>query len=276
MSRPCASRCSRCRASPRLAARRAHRGQRAAADYLGVPRQRAAPPRPPGTGPKGVGMSDRHQDQPMSSEHRCDACGQATLETFADIGYVPVLCGVHWADPTRRRRQSRRFDRARPVPGVRLRPQRRLRPGVDGLRHVDGHQPAFLAGVPDVLGRARRAPRGALRVGRGARARHRLRSGRVPARAVPRRRAAPASATTRCTPEPTGPIPPGRRSTAPRATWRRAGGVRPRDLPALVRALGRPVRFPQRPARSRPASAPSTDTSRCPMPATTSRRPAGR
>jgi hypothetical protein len=28
----------------------------------------------------------------------CDACGRGTLEPFADIGDVPVLCGVHWAD----------------------------------------------------------------------------------------------------------------------------------------------------------------------------------
>jgi hypothetical protein len=28
----------------------------------------------------------------------CDACGQAELEPFADLGEIPVLCGVHWAD----------------------------------------------------------------------------------------------------------------------------------------------------------------------------------
>ena len=43
-------------------------------------------------------MSDRRFGPPTSREHRCDACGRATLETFADIGHVPVLCGVHWAD----------------------------------------------------------------------------------------------------------------------------------------------------------------------------------
>jgi Methyltransferase domain/C-methyltransferase C-terminal domain len=29
---------------------------------------------------------------------RCDACGQAELVPFADLGDIPVLCGVHWAD----------------------------------------------------------------------------------------------------------------------------------------------------------------------------------
>jgi SAM-dependent methyltransferase len=28
----------------------------------------------------------------------CDACAEATLVPFADLGDVPVLCGVHWAD----------------------------------------------------------------------------------------------------------------------------------------------------------------------------------
>ncbi len=28
----------------------------------------------------------------------CDACGQAELITFADLGEIPVLCGVHWSD----------------------------------------------------------------------------------------------------------------------------------------------------------------------------------
>ena len=27
----------------------------------------------------------------------CEACGAASLETFADLGDIPVLCGVHWA-----------------------------------------------------------------------------------------------------------------------------------------------------------------------------------
>ncbi len=30
---------------------------------------------------------------------RCDACGEAELVPFADLGDIPVLCGVHWADP---------------------------------------------------------------------------------------------------------------------------------------------------------------------------------
>jgi hypothetical protein len=30
--------------------------------------------------------------------HRCDACGQAALVPFADLGDIPVLCGVHFAD----------------------------------------------------------------------------------------------------------------------------------------------------------------------------------
>ncbi|WP_033340221.1 class I SAM-dependent methyltransferase [Catenuloplanes japonicus] len=29
---------------------------------------------------------------------RCDACGEGELEVFADLGEIPVLCGVHWAD----------------------------------------------------------------------------------------------------------------------------------------------------------------------------------
>jgi SAM-dependent methyltransferase len=28
----------------------------------------------------------------------CEACGEGTLEPFADLGEIPVLCGVHWAD----------------------------------------------------------------------------------------------------------------------------------------------------------------------------------
>ncbi len=28
----------------------------------------------------------------------CDACAEATLVPFADLGTIPVLCGVHWAD----------------------------------------------------------------------------------------------------------------------------------------------------------------------------------
>jgi hypothetical protein len=28
----------------------------------------------------------------------CDACAETTLVTFADLGDIPVLCGVHWAD----------------------------------------------------------------------------------------------------------------------------------------------------------------------------------
>ena len=28
----------------------------------------------------------------------CDSCAQATLVPFADLGDIPVLCGVHWAD----------------------------------------------------------------------------------------------------------------------------------------------------------------------------------
>jgi SAM-dependent methyltransferase len=30
-------------------------------------------------------------------ERLCDACGAATLQPFADLGGIPVLCGVHWA-----------------------------------------------------------------------------------------------------------------------------------------------------------------------------------
>jgi SAM-dependent methyltransferase len=34
----------------------------------------------------------------MSERRVCDACTGATLVPFADLGEVPVLCGVHWAD----------------------------------------------------------------------------------------------------------------------------------------------------------------------------------
>src|SRR5256885_8394553 len=34
----------------------------------------------------------------MSIQHRCDACSGAIMPTFADLGDIPVLCGVHWAD----------------------------------------------------------------------------------------------------------------------------------------------------------------------------------
>jgi SAM-dependent methyltransferase len=30
--------------------------------------------------------------------HRCDACGEAELVAFADLGRVPVRCGVHWPE----------------------------------------------------------------------------------------------------------------------------------------------------------------------------------
>lgn len=30
----------------------------------------------------------------------CDACGSATLVEFAELGDIPVLCGVHWASAT--------------------------------------------------------------------------------------------------------------------------------------------------------------------------------
>jgi SAM-dependent methyltransferase len=31
-------------------------------------------------------------------DRACDACGRGTLNPFADLGDVPVLCGVHWPD----------------------------------------------------------------------------------------------------------------------------------------------------------------------------------
>ena len=43
-------------------------------------------------------MSDRDDDIVRTAERRCDACDRDTLEPFADLGEVPVLCGVHWAD----------------------------------------------------------------------------------------------------------------------------------------------------------------------------------
>jgi SAM-dependent methyltransferase len=32
------------------------------------------------------------------TDRRCDACAEATLVPFADLGDIPVLCGVHWSD----------------------------------------------------------------------------------------------------------------------------------------------------------------------------------
>ncbi len=32
------------------------------------------------------------------TDRTCDACGQAGLVEFADLGDIPVLCGVHWPD----------------------------------------------------------------------------------------------------------------------------------------------------------------------------------
>jgi len=32
------------------------------------------------------------------TDHRCDACGEQNLVVFADLGEIPVLCGVHWAE----------------------------------------------------------------------------------------------------------------------------------------------------------------------------------
>jgi SAM-dependent methyltransferase len=34
----------------------------------------------------------------MGNTNFCDACGQGELSVFADLGEIPVLCGVHWAD----------------------------------------------------------------------------------------------------------------------------------------------------------------------------------
>jgi SAM-dependent methyltransferase len=36
----------------------------------------------------------------VTPERSCDACGGASLVPFVDVGEVPVLCGVHWADAT--------------------------------------------------------------------------------------------------------------------------------------------------------------------------------
>lgn len=33
----------------------------------------------------------------MIETRACDACGRGDLVTFADVGEIPVLCGVHWA-----------------------------------------------------------------------------------------------------------------------------------------------------------------------------------
>ena len=32
----------------------------------------------------------------MSDGRLCDACGEERLVPFADLGDIPVLCGVHW------------------------------------------------------------------------------------------------------------------------------------------------------------------------------------
>jgi hypothetical protein len=34
------------------------------------------------------------------ADRRCDACGAADLVTLADLGDIPVECGVHWAEAT--------------------------------------------------------------------------------------------------------------------------------------------------------------------------------
>src|SRR4051794_9758071 len=43
-------------------------------------------------------MTRADHDETSADAPRCDACGRGTLEAFADVGTVPVLCGVHWAD----------------------------------------------------------------------------------------------------------------------------------------------------------------------------------
>jgi SAM-dependent methyltransferase len=43
-------------------------------------------------------MIESEQKVVTMANQRCDACGRGVLEVFADIGSVPVLCGVHWAD----------------------------------------------------------------------------------------------------------------------------------------------------------------------------------
>jgi hypothetical protein len=42
-------------------------------------------------------MDLRAESDPEASRS-CDSCGRGQLEPFADVGAVPVLCGVHWAD----------------------------------------------------------------------------------------------------------------------------------------------------------------------------------
>jgi SAM-dependent methyltransferase len=44
-----------------------------------------------------------HQ-MPQPPSRTCDACAGATLVPLADLGDIPVLCGVHWADADEARR----------------------------------------------------------------------------------------------------------------------------------------------------------------------------
>ena len=50
-------------------------------------------PGPPGPSVQSAADSG---SEPMAD--LCDACGESNLIPFADLGEVPVLCGVHWAD----------------------------------------------------------------------------------------------------------------------------------------------------------------------------------
>lgn len=42
-------------------------------------------------------MTGQQDERGRQAGRRCHVCGAGTLERFADIGTVPVLCGVHWA-----------------------------------------------------------------------------------------------------------------------------------------------------------------------------------
>jgi hypothetical protein len=44
-------------------------------------------------------MSAAGSSSPDLPARTCDACAGATLVPFADLGDIPVLCGVHWDDP---------------------------------------------------------------------------------------------------------------------------------------------------------------------------------
>ena len=181
---------------------------------------------------------------------RCDACGEGELRPFADLGEIPVLCGVHWADAAAAAGEPGRADGA----GVPVRRCAYVRnvafdPAVmvydttmDTNLH---HSPAFQAFSAELVKHLADAVRAGRQAGSSTSAAARVSS------------SASCATSAGCTgvgydamyAGPTGPDPSGavfHSGHAPR------GQACPTfDMvtsPALVRAPGRPVRVPGRPA----------------------------